>query len=275
MKNRNLVAIISTLSAAILLSACGGSEDGTSVSPKYSGTKNSSVPKDVVGYYETIVTADNGDDILVNLMVKPNGEYIGFYNNSFVNGKYTYNQEVFSLIAGQLESKSDKKLYSQVREFDSTAKTIRNYRASVQYVPSSRLTLDLSNSDASIDKKVYDLKYIKLNHKSLANLTGSYRGSVGTLTKYNFGQADISNTNRADTKRLTINMGKYCQFSGTIKDEGYQQDFYPFSGTLSGASCPMTGKFEGIVLQRNNTVFINGVNAGRTQVFRFNSLSKI
>ena len=254
MKNSNLLAVISTLSAAILLSACGGSDDGTSASSKYTGTNNSTVPKNIVGYYETIVTADNGDDILVNLMVKPNGEYIGLYNNSFVNGKYTYDQEVFSLIAGQLESKSDKKLYSQVREFDSTAKTIRNYRASAQYVPSSRLTLDLSNSDASIDKKVYDLKYIKLDNKSLANLTGSYRGSVGTLTKYNFGQADISNTNRADTKKLTINMGQYCKFSGTIKDENYQQSFYPFSGTLSGASCPVTGKFEGLVLQINNTI---------------------
>lgn len=269
-----LASLTSTLFLMGLLVGCGGGSDNNQTSSQTENTTKpkDTVPEDIQGYYEAIVTADNGDNILLNLTVKPDGEYFGFYNNSFVDGNYQYKHEILSLITGQFEQNSAKKITTRVREFDSSLKSIRNYDASAQFVPKSRLTLDLTNSDASIDKKVYDLKYIKLDSPALSELNGSYGGTIGSLTKYRFANATISNGASADIKNLKIKVGTNCEFTGTVKNAHYDVNFYPYSGSFSGSGCTTVGNFTGVMYKVNNILLINGVNANKTDMMRFNTI---
>ncbi|WP_230655687.1 hypothetical protein [Psychrobacter sp. I-STPA10] len=275
-----LASLTSTLLLTGLLAGCGGdsgsdnkSDDKKTSSQTENTTKpKSTVPKDIQGYYEAIVTADNGDRILLNLTVKPDGEYFGFYNNSFIDGNYKYKQEIFSLITGDFNQDSAKKITTRVREFDSAQNIVRNYNASAQFVPKSRLTLDLTNSDASIDKKVYDLKYIKLDSSTLSELTGNYRGTIGSLTKYKFANAIISDSDNADIKNLKIKVGSNCEFNGTVENAHYDVNLYPYSGSFSGTKCTTLGKFTGVMYKVNKRILINGINTNKTDIMRFSAL---
>jgi hypothetical protein len=263
---------ILAFSTSLLLLGCGGSDDSTSA-PNNPPKDESQVPANIQGYYETTVIADNGDEILVNLMVKPDGEYIGLYNNSFSGGSYTYKKEVLSLIAGQLKTAPGNKLVTQVREFDSANSTMRNYKATAQYAPDARLTLDLTGTDATIDKKVYDLRYVALDSPKLAKLPGKYSGALGTLTEFTLVDTTIANTYAADTKKLTINIGQNCQFIGSIKDAGYELNYYPYTGTMMGKGCVTKGDFSGLVIKINGMLIVHGTNTTNSDVMRFNTVS--
>lgn len=265
---------ILALSTGLLLTGCGESDESTSTS-NGPAKDESHIPADIQGYYETTVIADNGDEILVNLMVKPDGEYIGLFNNSFVSGIYTYKQEVLSLITGRLTLAPGNKLVTQVREFNSATKGkgLRDYKATAQYVADARLTLDLTGSDASIDKKVYDLKYVPLDSPKLAQLSGKYSGALGTLTTFTLVDTTIANTYAADSKKLTINIGQECQFIGTIKDAGYELNYYPYTGAMTGKGCTTKGNFSGLVSKINGMLMVNGTNTTNSEVMRFNTVS--
>lgn len=265
---------ILAFSTGLVLTGCGESDESTST-PNNPSKNESQIPADIQGYYETTVVADNGDEILVNLMVKPDGEYIGLFNNSFASGIYTYQKEVLSLIIGKLTLVPGNKLVTQVREFNSATKGkgLRDYKATAQYVADARLTLDLTGTDATIDKKVYDLKYVPLDSPKLAQLPGKYSGALGTLTTFTLVDTTIANTYAADSKKLTINIGRDCQFIGTIKDAGYKLNYYPYTGTMTGKGCTTNGDFSGLVSKINGMLMVNGTNKNNTEVMRFNTVS--
>ena len=267
-----LVTLGAIVSLTGLLAGCGDDSENEDASNHLhtSAKPKTTAPFDIQGYYEATVFADNGDNILLNLMVRPNGEYFGLYNNSFADGNYKYNQEIMSLVTGKFTQNLAKKLTTRVREFDAPNKSIRNYKASIQAVPKSRLTLDLTNTDASIDKKVYDLRYVKLDSPVLSEFIGSYDGVVASLTKYTLAQAILSDSDDVHIKNLKIKVGDDCEFTGTVIDAHYDANFYPYSGSFNGSECTTSGKFTGVMYKVNNLLFINGVNTNKTDIMRFN-----
>lgn len=257
---------ITTLILATALTACGGDSSDSSPTTKVA---NPASPKNIQGYYESIEQADNGDELVLTMVVKPNGEYFGSFNN-YIGNTTAYNKEVFSVYSGEL-ALQDKVISTQVTEFDDAdlISTIRNYSATANHTPKQSIVFDLTNTNTSLDKKAYTLSYIDFNGLPLNDFSGTYTGAISQVAfKNNISSMTISNTTDANRKSLNLNYSQNCRFEGSIIDNNYDIKFYDYDGHFFGTGCPSTDRFHGVTYVLNNTFILVGTNDNKTKEMR-------
>lgn len=227
--------------------------------------KTYTVQSNVQGYYEALVTANNGDKIVLSMLVKPNGEYFGSFNNFF--GTYK-KKDVFSLYSGFLTQRSSDPtdLFTKLKEFNDAngAKQLRAYNAYASYVPKTSFSLDLRGTDANIDHKRYRLAYSKLNGLPLNRFTGTYNKTILQVGfRYSMPTMYISNTANPHSKKIELSYTNNCRFEGAIVDNNYDLSFYDYSGSFSGSNCQHTGQYSGVVYVNNDTFVMMGTDQNK------------
>ena len=261
------------LIATTSLIACG---DDSSDADVVSVESPAVVSPDIQGYYESIVTADNGDEVLLTMLVKPDGEYFGNFNN-FLGNSTEFNKEIFSTYSGVFSPQNDQ-LATTITEFDDAdfRNTIRKYPAVASYTPKQAMLLDLTNSDAAVDHDVYALSYETPELLSLQSYSGIYTNAISQVAFNNdFTTMTISETADNDTKALVIDYSDTCRFVGAITDNDYDLQFYDYEGRFSGSACPSTSSFHGVTYVINNTFIMMGTDEMKTTEMRVIKLQMI
>lgn len=252
------------------IAACGGGSDSSA--PNNTDQQISEVSetktKVLAGYYELTEKASNGDDILRIMVVKPNGQYWGFFNNSFVNTT-TYQKEVFSQIQGQFE-KADTNFKARMREFDSSNNTVSTYQITGSVIENKSLTFNALQNSGSLDKTSYTLPYVEFDGQPISAMIGNYKGIANQLSRSQFLQS-FEITAASSNKKIADISAKFanCDLTGTLTDKDYTQKYYDFTATSAGDTCEVKGKYTGVGYMIGKRLLIMSTNSDNTETLRF------